>query len=78
MERLNIRLTKTEHVKPYECHEILPKGEGCVTAEFSPCGEYLIVGCNNYSQVLLYSFLSHGIVLRFRPAKPVGKVLNVK
>ncbi|CAG9324809.1 unnamed protein product [Blepharisma stoltei] len=78
MERLNIRLTKGEHVKPYECHEIIGKVESCVVAEFSPCGEFLAVGCNNNAEVLIFSFMTHSIILRVKPEKAWGKVLSLK
>ena len=76
MERLNITLAKTERLQPYSCMEIVPKSEGCTFSEFSPNGEYLLIGCQNGS-ILVYSFYTHNIVWRHRPLKP-GKVLKLR
>ncbi|OMJ88511.1 hypothetical protein SteCoe_9549 [Stentor coeruleus] len=76
MERMNINLAKAERLQPYSCVEIISKGEGCCVSEFSPCGEYLVIGCNN-GNILIYSFLSHSIVWRYKPSKP-GRVLKAK
>lgn len=77
MERLSIRLCKHRSVQPYSCKEIVPKAEGCVVAEFSTCFEYLAIGCNT-GQVLIYSFLTQSVLLKFAPPKLWGKVLALK
>ena len=48
----------------YVCMELIAKAEACVVAEFSPCSEYLAVGCST-GKILIYSFLTHSVIIRY-------------
>ena len=73
---MNKLLQSTTHIKPYYCIEILGKYTESLTAKFSPCGEYLAIGCGN-GQILIYSFLAHNTILKYSPPKSTGKVLDL-
>ena len=74
--KVNVLLPGRQVIKPYTNEEILPRAVAAVTAEFSPDGLMLAVGCGT-GEIVLYSFVAQAPVTKYKPMN-TGKVIAVK
>lgn len=74
--KVNVLLAGRQLIKPFTNVEILPRSVAAVTAEFSPDGLMLAVGCGT-GEIVLYSFVAHAAVTKYKPTN-TGKVISVK